>query len=333
MSAQLTIRDMLKAGVHFGHKTRFWNPKMKPYIFGEHQKIHVINLEKTLPLFQEALNFIGRIVAKKGKVLIVGTKRSARVVVAEESTRAGMPYVNHRWLGGMLTNYKTVRQSIKRLKDFEKMQDEGMFARLTKKEAMKKERELFKLQRSLGGIKEMSGLPDALFVIDSTQESIAIQEANRLGIPVIAVVDTNASPDGIDYLIPGNDDAMRSIALFMKFVADTVIDAKGVHPDLATLKINSDDAHFEKKAKPARKAEVETESHEASESSFGMDLDALDTEEAVVVAKPAAKAKASAESAVAPKKAAAPKAKEVAVKPKAEKEEAPKKAAAKKTKA
>ncbi len=226
MSQPITMRDMIKAGVHFGHQTRYWNPKMAPYIFGKRHNIHIINLEKTLPLFQDALNFLSSIAAKQGRILFVGTKRSAQDVVAEEAARAGMPYVSHRWLGGMLTNYKTVRQSIKRLQEMEKMEEEGAFDRMIKKEALKKLREMEKLEKSFGGIKKMGGLPDALFVIDSDYESTAIQEARRLNIPVVAVVDTNANPDAVQYVIPGNDDAIRSIQLYMSTIVDAVLDAK-----------------------------------------------------------------------------------------------------------
>lgn len=225
--SNVTVRDLLKAGAHFGHQKRFWNPQMAPYIFGVREKVHIINLDKTLPLFNDALNFLSSVAARKGKILFVGTKRAASEIVAEQAERAGMPYVNHRWLGGMLTNYKTVRQSIKRLKDFERMKEEGGFERLIKKEALQKTREMEKLQRSFGGIKNMAGLPDALFVIDASHEDIAILEAKRLGIPVVCVVDTNSSPDNIDYIIPANDDAMRAIRLYVSAVADAIIEARG----------------------------------------------------------------------------------------------------------
>ncbi|WJW76574.1 30S ribosomal protein S2 [Thiohalobacter sp. IOR34] len=225
--ADVTMRQMLEAGVHFGHQTRFWNPKMAPYIFGERSKIHIINLEKTLPLYNEAMNFIGSLAAKGGTILFVGTKRAAREVIGEEAKRCGMPYVNHRWLGGMLTNYKTVRQSIKRLKELETMAEDGSFERLSKKEALMLRRELDKLERSLGGIKDMRGIPDALFVVDVGHEKIAVSEARKLGIPVVGVVDTNNSLDGVDYVIPGNDDAIRAIQLYVRGAADAVLSAKG----------------------------------------------------------------------------------------------------------
>ncbi len=226
--ATVSMRQMLEAGVHFGHQTRYWNPKMAPYIFGARSKIHIINLEKTLPLYLESLNFIGRLASKGGKVLLVGTKRSAREAAAEAAIRSGMPYVNHRWLGGMLTNFKTVRQSIKRLKDLELMAQDGTFDRLSKKEVIGLRREMDKLERSLGGIKDMSSLPDALFVIDVGHERIAVQEANKLGIPVIGVVDTNNSPDGVNYVIPGNDDAIRAIQLYVGGVAEAVLEGRAV---------------------------------------------------------------------------------------------------------
>lgn len=223
---QVTMRDMLKAGVHFGHQTRYWNPKMNKFIFGARNKIHIINLEHTLPAFNGALQFISKLAEGKNKVLFVGTKRAAGKIVREEASRAGMPYVDHRWLGGMLTNYKTIRQSIKRLRDLESQREDGTFEKLTKKEALMRARDLEKLDRSLGGIKEMGGLPDALFVIDVEHERIAIQEANKLGIPVIGVVDTNSSPEGVDYVIPGNDDAIRAIQLYLSAAADVILEAR-----------------------------------------------------------------------------------------------------------
>jgi len=224
--SQVTMRDMLKAGVHFGHQTRYWNPKMAKYIFGARNKIHIVNLEKTLPMFNEALAYVEKLAAGKNKILFVGTKRSASKIVAEEATRCGMPYVDHCWLGGMLTNYKTIRASIKRLRELETQSQDGTFDKLTKKEALMRTRDLEKLERSLGGIKDMGGLPDALFVIDVDHERIAISEANKLGIPVIGVVDTNSSPEGVDYIIPGNDDAIRAVQLYLSAVADAVLRGK-----------------------------------------------------------------------------------------------------------
>ncbi|WP_455200720.1 30S ribosomal protein S2 [Kaarinaea lacus] len=223
--AAVTMREMLAAGVHFGHQARFWNPKMSPFIFGERDKIHIINLEKTLPRFNDAVNFVGKMASKKGNILFVGTKRAARNIVKEEAERCDMPYVNHRWLGGMLTNFHTVKQSIKRLKELETMATDGSFAKLAKKEALMLTREMEKLDRSLGGIKDMAKLPDALFVVDVGHEKIAIREAVKLGIPVIGIVDTNNSPEGVDYVIPGNDDAMRAIRLYVSAIADAVNDA------------------------------------------------------------------------------------------------------------
>jgi len=220
------MRLMLEAGVHFGHQTRFWNPKMADYIFGARNKIHIVNLEKTLPLYNDAVNAIGKIAANRGTILFVGTKRAARNTIVEEAQRCGMPYVNHRWLGGMLTNYKTIRQSIQRLMDLEEMSTGDGFARLTKKEALGLKREMEKLEKVLGGIKNMKGLPDALFVIDVGHEEIAINEANKLGIPVFGIVDTNNSPDGIDYIVPGNDDAIKAIRLYAQGIADAVIEGR-----------------------------------------------------------------------------------------------------------
>lgn len=224
--SNITMRQMLEAGVHFGHQTRYWNPKMDEFIFGARNKIHIINLEKTLPLYKDAMNYIGSVAAKGGKVLLVGTKRAARDVIKEQADACGMPYVNQRWLGGMLTNFQTVKQSIKRLKDLEGQRQDGTFERLTKKEALMRTRELEKLDRSLGGIKDMGGLPAAIFVIDAGHEKIAICEATKLGIPVISVVDTNTDPRGVDYIIPGNDDAMRAIKLYVDGVADAVSNAR-----------------------------------------------------------------------------------------------------------
>ncbi len=228
--ASVSMRQMLEAGVHFGHQTRFWNPKMAPFIFGERNKIHIINLERTLPLYNEAATFIKGVITDGGKVLFVGTKRSARDAIQVEANRCGMPYVNQRWLGGMLTNFKTIRQSIKRLHELEEMRDSGALERRKKKEAQKLRRELDKLLRSLGGIKDMNALPDALFVVDVGHEEIAVHEARKLGVPVVAVVDSNCSPDGIDYVIPGNDDAMKAIQLYASGIAEAVIDGKSAVP-------------------------------------------------------------------------------------------------------
>jgi small subunit ribosomal protein S2 len=231
--AGVSMRQMLEAGVHFGHQTRFWNPKMAPFIFGERNKIHIINLEKTQPMYSEAANFIKGVIGDGGRVLFVGTKRSARESIQKEAERASQPYVNQRWLGGMLTNFKTIRQSIKRLAEITELAASGALDKRGKKEATQLRREMDKLERSLGGIKNMESLPDALFVIDVGHENIAIHEAKKLGIPVVAIVDTNCSPDGIDYVIPGNDDAMRAIQLYAAGIADAVLEGKESVPQVA----------------------------------------------------------------------------------------------------
>jgi small subunit ribosomal protein S2 len=222
----VTMRQMLEAGVHFGHQTRYWNPKMSPYIFGARNKIHIINLEKSLPMYQEALKFVRQLTANKGQILFVGTKRQAREIVKEEAQRAGAPYVDYRWLGGMLTNFKTVKGSIKRLKDMDAMIADGSMEKLSKKEQLMNAREREKLERSLGGIKDMGGIPDALFVIDVGFHKIAITEARTLGIPIVGVVDSNNSLDGIDYVIPGNDDSTRAIRLYARGVADAILEGR-----------------------------------------------------------------------------------------------------------
>lgn len=223
---QVSMRDLLQAGAHFGHQTRYWNPKMDQYIFGARNKIHIINLEHTVPAFNEALDLVKRLAGNKNKILFVGTKRAAGKIIKEQAERSGMPYVSHRWLGGMLTNYKTIRASIKRLRDLEVQRTDGTFAQLTKKEALMRTRDMEKLERSIGGIKDMGGLPDALFVVDVDHERIAITEANKLGIPVIGIVDTNSDPEGVDYVIPGNDDAIRAIKLYVTAVADACLAGK-----------------------------------------------------------------------------------------------------------
>jgi small subunit ribosomal protein S2 len=220
------MRQMLEAGVHFGHQTRYWNPKMAPFIFGHRNKIHIINLEKTLVMYQEALKYVRQLAANRGSILFVGTKRQAREILREEALRCSMPFVDHRWLGGMLTNFKTVKQSIKRLKEMEQMAQDGTFDAMAKKEALGLQRELAKLQRSLGGIKELSSLPDALFIIDVGYQKGAVAEANKLGIPVVGVVDTNHTPEGIGYVIPGNDDSSRAIRLYARGIADAVLEGR-----------------------------------------------------------------------------------------------------------
>lgn len=224
--SNISMRQMLEAGVHFGHQTRYWNPLMAPYLFGERNKIHIINLEYTLPMYNEATNFVGKLVANGGKILFVGTKRAAQEAIKEAAIRCEMPYVNRRWLGGMLTNYKTVRSSIKRLKELEVMMVDGTLNQLSKKEALSLNRELEKLERSLGGIKDMDGLPDALFIVDVGHEKISVKEAVKLSIPVIGVVDSNNNPQNVDYIIPGNDDAIRAITLYAKGIADAIIEAR-----------------------------------------------------------------------------------------------------------
>ncbi|MGR9043862.1 MAG: 30S ribosomal protein S2 [Gammaproteobacteria bacterium] len=225
--AAVSMRQMLEAGVHFGHQTRYWNPKMAGYLFGARNKIHIINLEKTLPLFNDAMNYLGQMSGNKGTILFVGTKKAARKAVAEEAKRCGMPYVNHRWLGGMLTNFKTIKKSINRLKELEAMKADGtLYQRFSKKEALGMERELEKLERSLGGIKDMKGVPDVLFVLDVGYEKNAISEAKKLGIPVVGVVDSNNSPDRVDYVIPGNDDSIRAVKLYCQSASAAVLEAK-----------------------------------------------------------------------------------------------------------
>jgi small subunit ribosomal protein S2 len=220
------MREMLEAGVHFGHQTRFWNPKMAPYIFGHRNKIHIINLEATVANMTDAIKFVRQLSSRRGSIMFVGTKRASREIMQEEATRAGMPFVDQRWLGGMLTNFKTVKTSIKRLKDMEALSEEGGLERMSKKEALSHSRELEKLNKTLGGIKDMAGLPDALFVVDVGYHKIAIQEANKLGIPVVGIVDTNHSPEGVDYVIPGNDDASRAVRLYARAVADAILEGR-----------------------------------------------------------------------------------------------------------
>ncbi len=222
----VSMREMIEAGCHFGHQTRFWSPKMAPYIYGHRNKIHIINLEKTLPLFQDALKFAKSISANRGTILFVGTKRQSKEIIAEEAARAGMPYVDARWLGGTLTNFKTVKGSIKRLKEMTAAREAGDWERLSKKEALMNERDVEKLAKSLGGIQDMTGIPDAIFVVDIGYHKIALTEAKKLGIPVIAVVDTNHSPEGVDYIIPGNDDSSKAVALYVREMADVILEGK-----------------------------------------------------------------------------------------------------------
>jgi len=240
-----TMRQMLEAGVHFGHQTRFWNPKMAPFIFGHRNKIHIINLEKTLAKYQEAVAFVKKMAAKKGTVLFVGTKRQAREIIAEEAQRCGMPFVDERWLGGMMTNFKTLKLSVKRLKDLEQLQLDGGFEKLSKKEALTIQREMDKLVKSIGGIKDMGGLPDAIFIIDVGYHKIAITEASKLGIPVIAVVDTNHSPEGVNFIIPGNDDSSRAIRLYARGIADAILDGKNQSMSDIVQQLAGDDEFVE----------------------------------------------------------------------------------------
>ncbi|WP_395769086.1 30S ribosomal protein S2 [Arenimonas sp.] len=250
--SQVTMRQMLEAGVHFGHQTRYWNPKMGPYIFGARGKIHIINLEKTMPLFTDAMNFISAIAQKRGSILFVGTKRSARDAIKEEATRCNMPYMSMRWLGGTLTNFRTVKQSVSRLKELESAEIDGTFEKLVKHEVLTLRRERDKLDASLGGIKDMNRLPDALFVIDIGHENIAIQEAKKLGIPVIAVVDTNYDPNLVDYAIPGNDDAIRAVQLYVRAAADAVLEGKAAAPITASS-ANDDFVELDEEGNPVGK--------------------------------------------------------------------------------
>jgi len=285
----VTMRQMLEAGVHFGHQTRYWNPKMAPYIFGSRHKIHIINLEETLPMFRDAVKVIADIASNRGKVLFVGTKFAARDIVREEATRCGMPYVDYRWLGGMLTNYKTIRQSIKRLKEFEEqIANEENLAGMTKKEVLNLMREKEKLSANLSGIKNMGGLPDALLVIDVMHEKIAIQEARRLGIPVIGIVDTNSCPDNIDYVIPGNDDALRAIRLYCKTIADAIIEARGAL-ELVDAKESKE------KTKPAKR--IVTKKAKIAEKAKTEKSEKAEKPEKAAAKKPAAKSKSDQKSA------------------------------------
>ena len=285
--SSVSMRDLLEAGAHFGHQTRYWNPKMNDYIFGARNNIHIINLEKTLPCLDEARDYIRSLASKRNNVLFVGTKRSAGKVVKEHAARANMPYVDKRWLGGMLTNYKTIRQSIRRLRDLETQSTDGTFEKLTKKEALSRQRSLEKLENSLGGIKEMGGLPDVLFVVDVDHERIAITEAKKLQIPVIGIVDTNSNPDDIDYVIPGNDDAIRSIRLFVEAIADAVIEGQAEYqgePGGADEFVEVTEDTEEDSAEPsteaaAEQAADESDSKEVAEGSETADLvDESDTE-------------------------------------------------------
>ena len=273
--SNVTMRQMLEAGVHFGHQTRFWHPKMRPFIFGERNKIHIINLEKTLPLFNEAMNFLGKLASNKGAILFVGTKKQATDIIREEATRCGCPYVNHRWLGGMLTNFKTVKKSIERLKNLDVMLSDGSAEKLSKKEVLTLTRERDKLNRSLAGIKDMPGLPDALFVVDVGHEYIAVTEANKLNIPVVAVVDSNCKTDGIDYVIPGNDDAIRAIRLYAGGAADTILEAR---KNTTMALPEGDEELIEVKEEPKIKVSAKKKAVK-----YGTDLEDMETDDPIVV--------------------------------------------------
>jgi small subunit ribosomal protein S2 len=262
------MRDLLQAGAHFGHQTRFWNPKMDAYIFGARNKIHIINLEHTVPAFNDALTTVKRLAENKNQVMFVGTKRAAGKIIEEHARRCGMPFVSHRWLGGMLTNYKTIRSSIKRLRELEEQERDGTFAKLTKKEALMRSRMKEKLERSIGGIKEMSGLPDVLFVVDVDHERIAVTEANKLGIPVIGIVDTNSDPDGVDYVIPGNDDAIRAIKLYVTAVADAVLAGKSAAGEVVAADefVEVTEPEAEPAAEATEAAEVSAEETASTET-------------------------------------------------------------------
>jgi small subunit ribosomal protein S2 len=294
--SNVTMREMLEAGVHFGHQTRFWNPKMAPFIFGERNKIHIINLEQTMPLCKDAVNYLGKVASKKGKIMFVGTKRAASDAVKEEAQRCGMPFVNHRWLGGMLTNFRTVRASIKRLKELEEMAASNSYEKINKKEILNLSREQEKLEKTLGGIKEMGGLPDVLFVIDVGYEKIAVQEASKLGIPVVGIVDTNNSPDNVDYIVPGNDDSMRAIKLYARLVADAIVEGKqsivgGVDGDEELIEVEAD--------APVAKDAVKVTAKKAAPAAAADDAEAQPVAEAPATdeAEPAEAAEAKADEA------------------------------------
>jgi len=303
--SNVTMREMLEAGVHFGHQTRFWNPKMAPFIFGERNKIHIINLEQTMPLAKDALNYLGKVAANKGKIMFVGTKRAASEPVKAEAERCGMPFVNHRWLGGMLTNFRTVRASIKRLKELEDMAKNNNYEKISKKEILQLSREQEKLEKTLGGIKEMNGLPDVLYVIDVGYENIAIKEATKLGIPVVGVVDTNNSPDGIDYIIPGNDDSMRAIKLYTKMAADAIL--VGKESIAGEIKAKEAVAKAPSKIAAKKPAIEEVPAIDEAPVADAVEVEAAPAEEAATEVKEAAPKKAAVKKA-ATKKAATKKA-------------------------
>jgi small subunit ribosomal protein S2 len=282
--ANVSIKQLLEAGVHFGHNTRYWNPKMDQYIFSSKNKIHIIDLAKTEKLMKDALNYLSSLASRRGKILFVGTKRSASKVMKQEAIRSGMPYVTNRWLGGMMTNYKTIKQSINRIKEIETMKTDGRMDKLVKKEQLRNERELIKLEKSLGGIREMAGVPDAMFIVDTKHESIAIKEANTLGIPVIAVVDTNNSFEGVDYIIPGNDDAMKAITLYASTVADAILEGR------ASMPAPADAEKVKKEAvKAAEKTPETPEANEANEANEAPKVEEVKAEAVVEETKEAVK--------------------------------------------
>ena len=309
--SNVTMREMLEAGVHFGHQTRYWNPGMAPYLFGQRNKIHIINLEKTLPLYEEAINFVSKMASKKGTILFVGTKRSAQSIIAEEAKRCGMPYINRRWLGGLLTNFKTVRGSINRLKEIETMQADGSMERVNKKEQLMYKRELDKLEANLSGIKDMKGIPDAIFIIDVGYENIAVSEAVKLGIPVIGVVDSNNSLKGVDYVIPGNDDAIRSISLYAKGVADAILESRqsvahlgGVGDSDELIEIDESGAPVEDEAEAKPKVTKKATKKKVVKKAESDDANAETKEEAVSDAEDAPKKKVAKKKTAAKKKVA-----------------------------
>ena len=268
--AEITLEQMLQAGVHFGHQTKYWNPKMEQHIFGVRDKIHIINLEHTVEMIKPALKFIEGVAAKNNKILFVGTKRTATDIIKNEATRCSMPYVNERWLGGMLTNYKTIRSSITRLENLLRQQEDGTFSKLTKKEGLKIQRDIDRLQKSIGGVTEMGGLPDALFIIDVKRESIAVSEASKMGIPIVGIVDSNSNPEGIDYVIPGNDDSIRSIALFTEAVADACLKGSEAATGLKQEEPQSGPA-IVRKVESSSDAEIETKEEELNSSKEAVD--------------------------------------------------------------
>ena len=324
--SNVTMREMLEAGVHFGHQTRFWNPKMAPFIFGERNKIHIINLEQTMPMCRDAVNYLGKVASRKGKVMFVGTKRAASDSIKEEALRCGMPFVNHRWLGGMLTNFRTVRASIKRLKELEDMAANNNYEKISKKEILNLSREQEKLEKTLGGIKEMGGLPDVLFVVDVGYEKIAVQEATKLGIPVVGIVDTNNSPENIEYIVPGNDDSMRAIKLYTGMVADAILDAK---QSIAVAASNAELIEVDADEAPAAKSSVKITAKKATAAAAAKPAA---EEEPAAEANPAAEEEpaAEAETAEVAAESAEVASEEVAEVAEVEAEAAPKKAVVKK---